>query len=71
MRRQAIKIDGNKIETSNSADLLGIHIDSKLTFDDHIFTFRSKVFMQLKAIGRLKRYLGKKELEVILNSFIY
>ena len=71
MRRQAIKIDGNKIETSNSADFLGIHIDSKLTFDDHIFTFRSKVFMQLKAIGRLKRYLGKKELEVILNSFIY
>ena len=68
MRRQAIKIDGNKIETSNSADLLGIHIDSKLTFDDHIFTFRSKVFMQLNAI---KRYLGKKELEVILNSFIY
>ena len=71
MRRQAIKTDGNKIETSNSADLLGIHIDSKLTFDDHIFTFRSKVFMQLNAIGRLKRYLGKKELEVILNSFIY
>ena len=39
MRRQAIKIDGNKIETSNSADLLGIHIDSKLTFDDHYSPF--------------------------------
>ena len=29
------EIDGNKIETANSVDLLGIHIDNKLTFDDH------------------------------------
>ena len=25
-----IEIDGNKIETTNSVDLLGIHIDNKL-----------------------------------------
>ena len=66
-----IKFDGNKIETTNSVDLLGIHIDNKLTFDDHIFTLCNKTSMQLNAIGRLKRYLGKKELEVIVNSFIY
>ena len=61
----------NKIETTNSVDLLGIHIDNKLTFDDHIFTLCNKASMQLNAIGRLKHYLGKKELEVIVNSFIY
>ena len=66
-----IEIDGNKVETTNSVDLLGIHIDNKLTFDDHIFTFCNKASMQLNAIGRLKRYLGEKELEVIVNSFIY
>ena len=66
-----IEIDGNKIETTNSVDLLGIHIDNKLTFDDHIFTLCNKASMQLNAIGRLKHYLGKKELEVIVNSFIY
>ena len=65
------EIDGNKIETANSVDLLGIHIDNKLTFDDHIFTLCNKASMQLNAIGRLKHYLGKKELEVIFNSFIY
>ena len=27
--------------------------------------------MQLNPIGRLKRQLGKKELEVIVKSFIY
>ena len=66
-----IEIDGNKIETANSADLLGVHIDNKLTFDDHISTLCNKASMQLNAIGQLKRYLGKKELEVIVNSFTY
>ena len=64
-----IEIDGNKIVTTNSVDLLGIHIDNKLTFDDHIFTLCNKASMQLNAIGRL-RHLGKKELEVIVNSFL-
>ena len=45
-----IEIDGNKIETTNSVDLLGIYIDNKLTFDDHIFTWCNKASMQLNAI---------------------
>ena len=41
----SIEIDSNKIETTNSVDLLGIHIDNKLTFDDHIFTLCNKAAM--------------------------
>ena len=41
----AIEIDGSKIETTNSVDLLGIHIDNELTFDDHIFTLCNKASM--------------------------
>ena len=51
------EIHGNKIETTNSVDLLGIHIDNKLTFDDHIFTLCNKASMQLNATGRLKCYI--------------
>ena len=40
-----IEIDGSKIETTNSVDPLGIHIDYKLTFDDHIFTLGNKASM--------------------------
>ena len=40
-------IDGNKIKTTNSIDLLGIHADNKLTFDDHILTLCNKASMQL------------------------
>ena len=64
-----IETDGNKIETTNSINSLGIHIDNNLTSDDHIFTLCNKASMQLNAIGRL-RHLGKKELEVIVNSFL-
>ena len=32
-----IETDGTKIEATNFVDLLGIHIDNKLTFDNHIF----------------------------------
>ena len=63
-----IEIDGNKIETTNSVDLLGIHIDNKLTFYDHIFTLYNTASMQLNAIGRLKCYIGKKKLEVIAKG---
>ena len=66
-----LEIDGNKIETAKSVDLLGIHIDNKVTFDIHIFTLCNKASLQLNAIGRLKHYLGKKELQVIIKSFIY
>ena len=66
-----LEIDGNKIETAKSVDLLGIHINNKVTFDIHIFTLCNKASLQLNAIGRLKHYLGKKELQVIIKSFIY
>ena len=66
-----IEIDGNKIETINSVDLLEIHVVNKSTFYDHILTLCNETSMQLNAVSRLNRYLGKKELEVIVNSFIY
>ena len=66
-----IEIDGNRIWTTDSVDLLRIRIDNRLTFDDHIFTLCNKASMQLNAVGQLEHYLGKKELEVIINSFIY
>ena len=55
-----IEIDGNNIETTNSVDLLGIHIKNKFTFDVDIFTLCNKTSMQLNAIGQLKHYLDKK-----------
>ena len=64
-----IEIDSNKIETTNSVDLLGIHIDNKLLMI--IYSPCATKPLQLNAIVRLKHYLGKKELQVNINSIIY
>ena len=39
--------------------------------DDRISKLCNKATMQLNAIFRLKKYMSQKELEIILNSFIY
>ena len=51
--------------------LLDITIDNRLSFDDHISKLFNKASMQLNAIYRLKKYMSQKELEFVLNSFIY
>ena len=51
--------------------LLGITIDNWLSFDDHISQLCNIASTQPNAIFRLKKYISQKELEVVLNSFIY
>ena len=66
-----LQIDNNEIETTNSVKLLGITIDSKLNFDSHISDLCNKASMQLNALNRLRKYIGEKQMETLLNSFIY
>jgi hypothetical protein len=59
-----------KINVSNEVTLLGIQIDDQLKFDSHIDKICKKAAMQLNAIKRLARFMGNKERQVIVNSFI-
>ena len=54
----------------HALELLGINIDNKLTFYDHVSGLCNKVSMQLNTKSRFKRYFGKNELEVITNSLL-
>ena len=58
------------IKTTNSIKLLGINIDDQLKFNEHISILCSKAAMQLNALLRLQKYMGKSEKEGIMNSFI-
>ena len=60
-----------KINSENCVKLLGIKIDNKLCFEQHIHTLCKKASNQLNAIGRIQKYMGFKEKEILLNSFIY
>ena len=68
---QDILIDGKKIESEKSVKLLGINIDDKLNFEEHISTLCKRASAQLNALIRLRNYIGKEEKKAIINSFIY
>ena len=52
-------------------DKLGIEIDNKLIFKNHVSTICKKANRQLNAIRRIQNYVGKKEKETIINTFVY
>ena len=63
-------IDNKEIKTINSTKLLGINIDDQLKLNEHISILCSKAAVQLNALSRLQKYMGKSEKEAIINSFI-
>ena len=66
-----LTIANNDIESTKSVKLLGITVDDRLRFDQHIPNLCSKATMQLNALVRLQKYMRKPEKVVIVNSFIY
>ena len=66
-----LTIDNNDIEFTESVKLLDIRIDDRLWFDQNISNLCSKAAMQVNALGRLQKYIGKSVKVDIVNSFIY
>ena len=66
-----LTVDNNDIESTKSVKVLGIIIDNHLRFGQHMSSLCSKAPMQLNALGRLQKYMGKPEKVAIVNSFIY
>ena len=66
-----LNINNLTINSENSVKLLGIEIDNRLSFEKHISTLCNKASNQLNAIGRIQKFMGFKEKEVLLNSFVY
>jgi hypothetical protein len=62
--------DTCKIKPSSEVQLLGIKIDNKMRFDEHVRLLCKKASTQLKVLYRFKNVLGKTEKELLFNSFI-
>lgn len=62
---------GNFVLTSTeSVELLGITLDRKLTFSNHVNTLCCRAQFNVLNLTRLRRYLSKGQLVLLLNSYI-
>ena len=66
-----VKIGKEKIKSTSSVKPLGVNIDDKLNFRHHINRLCKSAGNQQNAAIRLKSFLGLKEREVLVKSFIY
>ena len=63
-------IDGNVIESEDSQILLGITIDSNLSFNTHINNLCKKASAKLNALARISGYMNLPKRRMIMKSFI-
>ena len=70
--RQSIILNINniKIRKSSSVTLLGLTIDNRLTFKDHINILCRRANPKLQALRRIRKYLTTVKAKLLCNAFI-
>ena len=66
----SVNIDGEIIKGSKSVKLLGLYIDNKLDFNEHISKICKTVSLKLHALTRISPYLNIERLRIIMKAFI-
>ena len=67
---QKIILNNNEIASSNEEKLLGIFLDSKLSFDSNITSLCKKAGQKRSALARINHYLTPDEKSLLLNSVV-
>ena len=65
----SVIVDGKTIKGENSVKLLGINIDNKLNFNDHVSKLCAKVSLKLHALARISPFLSTDKLRIIMKAF--
>ena len=65
-----LSVDGSNVPMVPSAKLLGVTIDDKLNFDEHVVNICKKASGQINAIARIAKFLNTRTLRMLYNSFI-
>ena len=66
-----LAINGAEIKGKNPVTLLGVEIDNELNFNNHISNICKKAGNKINAISRIQSFLGQKEKEALVNTFVY
>ena len=64
------KIGNHKIDCSQSVKLLGVHIDNKLNFNEHVSKMCKKVSTKLHALARISPFMSTEKLRILMKAFI-
>ena len=65
----AIKIKDNEILNSESEKLLGVTIDNKLNFNNHLQKVLKKANQKVRALARITPYISIPKRKLLMNSF--
>ena len=65
-----LKFNGAPIDIKEHLKILGVHLDNKLTFQEHINEILKKVFAKIAALRRLKRLVPCSTLLALYRCFV-
>ena len=71
LSKPVLNINSVELTMESSAKLVGIEIDNKRNFEKHISNICKKASNQLNAICRLQIFMGHKEKETMINTFVH
>ena len=66
-----IVIENLKIHKSSCEKLLGIKIDNKLSFNQHVTELCSKASQKLQTLSRISHFMNVNQRKVIMRAFIH
>ena len=65
-----ITVGNTKIQNSESEKLLGVRIDKRLKFDNHVKSLCDKASQKVNALSRIAPFMKQEQKRIIMNSFI-
>ena len=66
----SITLDKEVIKGNKTVKHLGIKIDNKLDFNEHISNIYKKASLELHALARIAPYMNKEKLRILMKTFI-
>ena len=67
----SIEVDEHVLTQSRNTKYLGVRIDDKFTWQDHIVELRSKLARNNSALVRLRKFVNLSTLKMVYYSLVY
>ena len=66
----SLEVSGHIVEASDYVKLLGIKIERKLDFEEHVSYIYKKASQKLHALARISNLMSKEKLRMLMKAFI-